>query len=570
MSPKRVQLHRPPGFGQNSRMQSYDFIIIGSGSAGSVLAYRLAEGGRNRVLVLEYGGTDWGPFIQMPAALSYPMSMKRYDWGFVTEPEPHLGGRRLSTPRGRVIGGSSSINGMVYVRGHARDFDCWEEMGAKGWGFRHVLPYFRRLETAHGGEEGWRGSDGPLHVRRGEQRNPLYRAFVEAGRQAGYPLTVDYNGRQQEGFGAMEMTVHKGKRWSAADAYLKPALKLGSVHLRTYALAHRIILDGRRAIGVEYERGGKIHQARATREVILAASSINSPKLLQISGIGDPATLRDAGVNVVHPLPGVGANLQDHLEIYFQFHSKQAITLNSKLNIFWKGLVGAQWLFLRKGLGTSNQFESCGFIRSAAGIEYPDIQYHFLPGAIRYDGKAAAPGHGFQVHVGPMRSKSRGHVKLRSSDPRIAPRITFNYMSHEDDWKEFRACLRLTREIMQQPAMQPYVDGEIAPGENTVTDEQLDEFIREHCESAYHPCGTCRMGTASDPSAVVDEKCRVIGIDALRVVDSSVMPRITNGNLNAPTIMIGERASDLILGRDPLPPSNLEPWINPRWREAQR
>jgi choline dehydrogenase len=551
-------------------MQSYDFIIIGSGSAGSVLAYRLAEGGRNRVLVLEYGGTDWGPFIQMPAALSYPMSMKRYDWGFVTEPEPHLGGRRLSTPRGRVIGGSSSINGMVYVRGHARDFDCWEEMGAKGWGFRHVLPYFRRLETAHGGEEGWRGSDGPLHVRRGEQRNPLYRAFVEAGRQAGYPLTVDYNGRQQEGFGAMEMTVHKGKRWSAADAYLKPALKLGSVHLRTYALAHRIILDGRRAIGVEYERGGKIHQARATREVILAASSINSPKLLQISGIGDPATLRDAGVNVVHPLPGVGANLQDHLEIYFQFHSKQAITLNSKLNIFWKGLVGAQWLFLRKGLGTSNQFESCGFIRSAAGIEYPDIQYHFLPGAIRYDGKAAAPGHGFQVHVGPMRSKSRGHVKLRSSDPRIAPRITFNYMSHEDDWKEFRACLRLTREIMQQPAMQPYVDGEIAPGENTVTDEQLDEFIREHCESAYHPCGTCRMGTASDPSAVVDEKCRVIGIDALRVVDSSVMPRITNGNLNAPTIMIGERASDLILGRDPLPPSNLEPWINPRWREAQR
>jgi len=551
-------------------MQLYDFIVVGSGSAGSVLAYRLAEGGRNKVLVLEYGGSDWGPFIQMPAALSYPMNMKRYDWGFVTEPEPHLGGRRLVTPRGRVIGGSSSINGMVYVRGHARDFDQWEELGARNWGFRHVLPYFKRLENVSGGEEGWRGTDGRLYVQRGAQANPLYHAFIEAGRQAGYPVTRDYNGRRQEGFGAMEMTVHNGQRWSAASAFLKPAVKLGSVRLETRAFARRIILSGKRAIGVEYEQGGRIETARAMRDVVIAASSINSPKLLQLSGIGAPDTLRAAGIEVAHPLTGVGENLQDHLEVYFQFRSRQPITLNAKLNLFWKGVVGAQWLFFRKGLGTSNQFESCAFIRSAAGIDYPDIEYHFLPGAIRYDGKAAAAGHGFQVHVGPMRSKSRGHVRVRSGDPYESPEIRFNYMSHPDDWKEFRACIRLTREIMQQEAMAPYYDGEIQPGEAAQTDAQIDDFIRQHCESAFHPCGTCRMGSPSDPLAVVDENCKVIGMDGLRVVDSSIMPQITNGNLNAPTLMIGERASDLILGRNPLPPSNLEPWINPHWQTSQK
>ncbi len=551
-------------------MQLYDFIVVGSGSAGSVLAYRLAEGGKNRVLVLEYGGTDWGPFIQMPAALSYPMNMKRYDWGFKTEPEPHLGGRRLVTPRGRVIGGSSSINGMVYVRGHARDFDTWEEMGAKGWGFRHVLPYFKRLENAKGGEDGWRGTDGRLHVQRGSRANPLYQAFVDAGQQAGYPVTQDYNGRQQEGFGAMEMTIHDGKRWSSADAFLKPAQALGSVNLQTHAFARRILMNGKRAIGVEYEKGGKIHEARAARDVVIAASTINSPKLLQISGIGPPAVLRAAGVDVVHELPGVGENLQDHLEVYFQVGSKLPITLNSKLNLFWKAYVGAEWLFFRQGLGTSNQFESCGFIRSEAGIEYPDIQYHFLPGAIRYDGKAAAKGHGFQFHVGPMRSKSRGHVHILSNDARQAPRILFNYMSHADDWKEFRACIRLTREILHQPALRPYADGEIQPGESVTSDEAIDSFIRQHCESAYHPCGTCKMGDASDPTAVVDHTCKVIGVEGLRVADSSIMPLITNGNLNAPTLMIGERASDLILGREPLAPSNLEPWINPNWRTSQK
>jgi choline dehydrogenase len=476
----------------------------------------------------------------------------------------------MATPRGRVIGGSSSINGMVYVRGHARDFDTWEEMGAKGWGFRHVQPYFRRLENAPEGEEGWRGTEGPVHIRRGTGANPLYRAFVEAGRQAGYPVTDDYNGRQQEGFGAMEMTVHRGKRWSAADAYLKPALRLGSVRLQTYALARRIIFNGRRAIGVEYERGGRIHQARAMRDIVIAASSINAPKLLQLSGIGAPDLLRRHGIDVVQALPGVGENLQDHLEVYFQVRSKAPITLNARLSLFWKGWVGAQWLFFRTGLGTSNHFESCAFIRSSVGIDYPDIQYHFLPGAIRYDGRAAAPGHGFQMHVGPMRSKSRGFVRIRSNDPREAPSILFNYMSHPDDWKEFRACIRLTREIIAQPAMRQFADGEIQPGEHVSTDAEIDEFIRNHCESAYHPCGTCRMGAKNDPMAVVDESCRVIGVDGLRVVDSSIMPVITNGNLNAPTMMIGERASDLILGRDPLPPSNLEPWINPSWRTSQK
>ncbi|MFM8746888.1 MAG: choline dehydrogenase [Aestuariivirga sp.] len=550
--------------------ETFDFVIVGAGSAGCAMAYRLAADGRNTVCVLEYGGSDRGPLIQMPSALSYPMNMSLYNWGFETEPEPGLGGRRLATPRGKVVGGSSSINGMVYVRGHARDFDSWEDMGAKGWGFRHVLPYFKRQETSHGGEDGWRGTDGPLHVTRGQRRNPLYQAFIAAGAEAGYPVTVDYNGRQQEGFGAMEMTVHQGVRWSAANAYLKPALKRGNVRLVTHALARRVLLEGRRAVGVEYAVGGGVRQVRARREVIIAASTVNSPKLLQLSGIGAPEVLGAAGIPVVHALAGVGENLQDHLEVYFQVRCREPVTLYSKLGLFSKGLIGAEWLLFKTGLGATNHFESCAFIRSAAGVEYPDIQYHFLPAAMRYDGKAAFAGHGFQAHVGPMRSKSRGFVRVRSNDPAEPPRILFNYLSHPDDMPEWRRAVRLTREIFRQPAMQRFAAGEIQPGQDVESDAEIDAFVRAHAESAYHPCGTCRMGSPDDPLAVVDPECRVIGIEALRVADSSIMPQVTNGNLKAPTIMIGEKASDHILGRDPLPPSNQEPWINPGWRERQR
>ena len=550
--------------------KSYDFIIVGSGSAGAVMASRLSEDRRNKVLVLEYGGTDRGPLIQMPSALSYPMNMGLYNWGFETEPEPHLGNRRLVTPRGKVVGGSSSINGMVYVRGHARDFDIWAEMGAKGWSFADVQPYFKRMENVQEGEEGWRGTDGPLYVKRGLRKNPLYQAFIEAGRQAGYPVSSDYNGSQQEGFADMQMTVHDGLRWSVANAYLWPAIKKGSIAMETRAMARRIILQGKKAIGVEYMQGGEVKQAFASRDVIIAASTINSPAILERSGIGKPEVLKAAGVEVAHELPGVGENLQDHLEIYFQLKCLQPITLNSQLGLFNKGKIGLEWLLLGTGLGATNHFESCAFIRSRAGIDYPDIEYHFLPAAMRYDGKIAFAGHGFQVHVGPMRSKSRGYVHIKSPDADEHPKIFFNYMSHPDDWEEFRACVRLTRELFSQDAMKPYAGEEIQPGAAAQSDAEIDDFIRQHSESAYHPCGTCRMGSAKDKMAVVDPGCRVIGVDNLRVVDSSIMPQVTNGNLNAPTMMIGEKASDHILGKQMLPPSNLEPWINPNWRTSQR
>ncbi len=549
-----------------------DVVIVGAGSAGCAMAYRLAEAGW-QVTVIEYGGTDAGPFIQMPGALSYPMNMGIYDWGLHTEPEPHLGNRVLATPRGKVIGGSSSINGMVYVRGHAKDFDHWAEQGAHGWSYADVLPYFRRMEHWHGqepgGEQDYRGHDGPLHITRGPRSNPLFNAFIEAGKQAGYPVTADYNGRQQEGFGAMEATIWRGRRWSAANAYLRPAIKTGRVQV-IRGLARRVVIENGRATGVEIEQGGQVQVIPARREVVLAASSINSPKLLLLSGIGPAAHLAEHGIPVVADRPGVGQNLQDHLELYLQFASKKPITLYKYWNLWGKALVGAQWLFTGTGLGASNQFEACAFIRSKAGIDYPDIQYHFLPIAVRYDGKAAAGGHGFQVHVGPMRSKSRGSVTLRSADPAAAPVIRFNYMSHPDDWEDFRACIRLTREVFAQGAMEPYVKHEIQPGSAVQTDAELDAFIRDHAESAYHPCGTARMGRRDDPMAVVDPECRVIGVEGLRLADSSIFPRVTNGNLNAPSIMTGEKAADHILGRQPLAPANLEPWINPRWATAQR
>jgi choline dehydrogenase len=550
-------------------MLEADYVIVGSGSAGSALAYRLSEDGRHSVIVIEYGGTDYGPLIQMPAALSIPLNMSRYDWGFSSEPEPHLGGRVLATPRGKVLGGSSSINGMVYVRGHARDFDHWAEEGARGWSFADVLPYYKRMETSHGGEAGWRGTDGPMHVQRGSSHNPLFAAFIEAGRQAGFETTADYNGSKQEGFGPMEQTIHNGRRWSAANAYLRPALKRKNVSLVS-CFARRVMIENQRAVGVEIERRRKVEVVRARREVIVAASSINSPKLLMLSGIGPAARLKEHGIGVVADRPGVGQNLQDHLELYIQQASTKPITLYSKLNPFSKALIGAEWLFFKTGLGASNHFEAAAFVRSRAGMEYPDIQYHFLPVAIRYDGKAAAKSHGFQAHVGPMRSKSRGSVELRSPDPRDKPVIRFNYMAHPDDWSDFRHCIRLTREIFGQQAFDAFRGEEIAPGVRVQSDDELDDFIRAHVESAYHPCGSCRMGAADDRMSVVDPECRVIGVEGLRVADSSIFPRITNGNLNAPSLMTGEKAADHILGKAPLPPSNQEPWINPRWRESDR
>ncbi|MEE3358412.1 MAG: choline dehydrogenase [Pseudomonadota bacterium] len=543
-----------------------DYIVIGAGSGGCAMTYRLAEADKS-VIVIEHGGWDGGPFIQMPGALSYPMNMKIYDWGYQSEPEPHLGGRRLATPRGKVMGGSSSINGMVYVRGHAHDFDHWRDQGADGWGYADVLPYFKRMEQSHGGQDGWRGTDGPLHVSRGKRDNPLTQAFVEAGIQAGYEATDDYNGEKQEGFGPMEATIFKGRRWSAATAYLRPAEKLGAQVIR--AFARRVVMENGRATGVEVELNGRIEVLKARAEVIIAASALNSPKLLMLSGIGPAKHLAEHGIDVVADRAGVGQNLQDHLELYIQMAASQPVSLFKYWNLLGKAYVGARWLLFKDGPGASNQFESCAFIRSQAGVDYPDIQYHFIPIAVRYDGKAAAEGHGFQAHVGPMRSPSRGEVTLRSSDPKDAPRIFFNYMSEEKDWEDFRRCIRLTREIFEQDAFQPFVKHEIQPGADVQTDDELDAFIREHAESAYHPCGTCRMGRADDPMAVVDPEGCVIGVEGLRVADSSIFPRITNGNLNAPSIMVGEKIADHVLDRR-LPSENAEPWVHPEWKTAQR
>lgn len=549
-----------------------DYIIIGAGSAGCAMAYRLAEAGKD-VLVIEHGGWDGGPLIQMPAALSYPMNMKMYDWGMQTEPEPHLGGRRLVTPRGKVIGGSSSINGMIYVRGHALDYDHWAENGAIGWAYADVLPYFKRMENwhdgGHGGDPAWRGKDGPLHVTRGPRKNPLTRAFVEAGRQAGYHVTGDYNGVQQEGFGPFDATIWKGRRWSAANAYLRPALKHANCRL-VRALARKVMIKDGRAVGVEVDMKGVRQVIDAKIEVIIAASAINSPKLLMHSGIGPAAHLAEHGIDVIADRPGVGQNLQDHLELYIQQAAIKPVSLFKYWTLLWKSRIGVEWLIRKTGLGTSNQFESAAFIRSRAGVKYPDIQYHFLPIAVRYDGKVAAEGHGYQAHVGPMRSVSRGAVTLRSADPVDNPKILFNYMSDPSDWEDFRTCIRLTREIFGQAAFEPYRGHEIQPGDNAQSDEALDAFIKEHVESAYHPCGTCKMGAVNDPMAVVDAKARVIGVDGLRVADSSIFPRITNGNLNAPSIMVGEKVSDFVLGNMPLAPVNDQPWIHPEWAVEQR
>jgi choline dehydrogenase len=550
--------------------EAFDYIIVGAGSAGCVLADRLTEDGRSSVLLLEYGGSDRSIFIQMPAALSIPMNSKTYNWGYKTEPEPHLGGRRIACPRGKVLGGSSSINGMVYVRGHPLDFERWEEEGARGWGYRNVLPYFRRAERFQGDADAYRGDAGPLTTAHGRKANPLYDAFIEAGRQAGYAVSADLNGERQEGFGALGMTVKDGVRWSTANAYLKPAMKRPNLEVITHALATRIAFDERRAVGVRYRRRGREHTARARREVILCGGPINSPQLLKLSGVGPAEELRSLGIDVIADRPGVGENLQDHLEFTFQVASKQPITLFSHIGLFRRALIGAEWLMRGRGLGGSNHFEAGGFIRSRAGVRYPDIQFHFLPMAVAYDGSTLAKEHGFQAHAGPMRSKSRGWVRLRSADPADPPRIQFNYMSHPEDWIEMRACVRLTREIFAQHAFDAYRGREIKPGADCVTDEAIDAFVRDDIDTAYHPSCTCKMGSPADPFAVVDPETRVIGVDALRVVDSSIMPSITNGNLNAPTIMLAEKAAEMIRGLDPLPASNAPYYVAPDWEMKQR
>lgn len=552
--------------------KSYDYIIVGAGSAGCVLADRLTASGKHSVLLLEKGGSDKHIFVQMPTALSYPMNMERFTWQFHAEPDASIDGRSLHCPRGKVLGGGSSINGMVYVRGHACDFDQWEEAGATGWNYQQCLPYFKRAETWIGGGDTHRGGDGPVGTNNGNNMllNPLYNAFIKAGVDAGYPETKDYNGEQQEGFGPMHMTVKKGVRSSTSNAYLRRAMKRPNLTLVTKVHSRKVLLDGTRATGVEYEHKGQVKTATAKTEVILSAGSVGSPQLLQLSGIGPKAILEKAGVEVVNDLPGVGENLQDHLEVYFQVHCKQPITLNNKLDFFSMGLIGARWILTKTGLGATNHFESCAFIRSKAGLKSPDIQYHFLPAAMRYDGNAAVKGHGYQVHVGPNKPTSRGHIHIKSADPYAHPEIVFNYISTEEDKEDWRSVVRLTREVLEQPSLAPFHGGEIQPGEAVQSDEEIDAWVRQNVESAYHPSCTCKMGAEDDAMAVLDSDCKVRGMQALRVVDSSVFPSITNGNLNAPTIMVAEKAADAILGNAALASENVPVWINPNYETSQR
>ncbi len=556
----------------NAQQQAgeFDYVVVGAGSAGCVLADRLTEDGQSTVLLLEYGGSDRSIFIQMPSALAIPMNTKRYNWGYHSEAEPGLGGRSLHTPRGKVLGGSSSINGLVYIRGNAFDFESWVTQGAAGWSYRDVLPYFKRAEHRAAGGDVYRGGEGPLGTRYGTLANPLHQAWLDAAVQAGYARTTDINGFRQEGFGRMDMTVDAGVRASAANAYLRRATGRRNLEVRTKALVTRIDFEGQRACGLQYLRGGGTQQVRARRAVIVSTGPINTPQLLKLSGVGPAAELNALGIPLVRDVPGVGENLQDHLEFYFQQACREPVSLYSSMSPLAKLRIGLRWMLFKDGLGATNHFESCGFIRSNAGIQYPDIEYHFLPVAVTYDGSSMASEHGFQAHVGPMRSKSRGWVRLRSRDPREHPEIRFNYLSHEDDMVEMRQCVRLTRELFAQPAFDRYRGREIQPGPAVQSNAEIDEFVRAKVESAYHPSCSCKMGSAADPLAVVDSEARVFGLENLRVVDSSIMPSITNGNLNAPTIMIAEKMADHIRGKAPLAPSSAPFYEAPNWRTQQR
>jgi len=524
---------------------TYDFVIVGGGSAGCALANRLSADPSTRVLVLEAGRRDspWDVYVHMPAALAFPIGNRRYDWMYESEPEPFMHGRRIYHARGKILGGSSSINGMIFQRGNPLDYERWAaEPGLEHWDYAHCLPYFKRMETCLAGADEYRGGDGPLVLERGPAASPLFDAFFEAVQQAGYPLTDDVNGRRQEGFARFDRTIHRGRRLSAARAYLHPVLGRPNLEVRTRAFVERVVFDGTRAVGVEVD--GEVVRAD---EVILCGGAINSPQLLQLSGVGDVDDLESLGIDVVAHLPGVGANLQDHLEVYVQHACTQPVSVQSALKKWKRPLIGAQWLFLRSGPGATNHFEAGGFVRSNDDVAYPNLMFHFLPLAIRYDGSAPASEHGYQVHVGPMYSDARGTVKIVSTDPRTHPALRFNYLSTGQDRREWVEAIHVARRILGQPALARYDGGETSPGPEVETDEQILDWVARDGETALHPSCTCAMGPVVDP-----ETMRVHGVDGLRVVDASVFPYITNGNIYAPVMMVAEKAADLVLGNTPL------------------